>query len=436
MVAHPKSPTQRHLPLPTPAGHHQAVHADQRAVALLWRQHQVPKWHKVRPGQPWPDLGPLNLFETPNEFRGWVQARLLHSLCACWVELDGHTHTNRADLLQRVVAECDDRHWPWPSLVIVTRNGCHLYWLLQPTPAEALPRWQAVQRRLHEAFSDLGSDPQGQKVTQVLRMAGSTHTKPEKAQLNPVPVEGYWLAPDPSPWQFSALADRILPYSQAELHDLQAQRAKRGKGQAPSRKGSIYEWWARVYQDLVAICEWHWWGGVPEGYRDRMLFLLSNALSWITHPEALEAEIIATARTWTPTLTQKETKTYTQPIVKRALDAAAGRRYEWPAGSGQTWDPRYHFRRETLRQWLNGLIPAELEPHLSGLASGEVLAQRKRERDRENWRKKHGSLTPSDRRERQSQARTMAQEGRTRQEIAEAFGVSTRTVRNWLNSGG
>lgn len=423
------SPRQRSLPLPDPAAHHEAVHTGQRAVSLLWQPGHKRKWTKVRPGEPLPELLPLNLFETPNEFAGWVLARHLRWFRAVWVELDA-PHTPHHQLLEGAAATCDDRGWPWPSLAVLSRNGLHLYWLLTPTPAEALPRWQAVQRRLHEAFQDLGSDPAGQKVTQVLRMAGTKHTKPERGQHQPHPVEGYWLA-GPQPHAFSSLADRILPYAQAEIRDMQAAQARRGKGQGPARKGTIYEWWARVYQDLIAICDYHWFGGVPEGYRDRVLFLLANALSWFTHPEALRSEIERTARTWTPSLTAQEARAYTAPIVRRALHAAAGRRYEW---NGQLWDPRYHFRRHTLRQWLDGLIPEELEPQLSGLASDAVLAERRRERDQQRKRAERGDKA-AQRAERAVQARTMAEAGHSQRQIAAALGVSVGTINNWLRNG-
>jgi len=118
----------------------------------------------------------------------------------------------------------------------------------------------------------------------------------------------------------------------------------------------------------------------------------------------------------------------------RAQHAAAGRRYEWPAGTGQTWDPRYHFKRHTLRHWLDGLIPAELEPELSGLASDEVLAERKRERDRKHKRAKRGDKA-AQRAERAAQARTMAQAGHAQREIAQEFGVALSTVQSWLRRG-
>jgi hypothetical protein len=50
-------------------------------------------------------------------------------------------------------------------------------------------------------------------------------------------------------------------------------------------------------------------GGVPDGYRDRVLFVMSLELSWFTHPDSLHDEILATPKMFTPALEECDVST-------------------------------------------------------------------------------------------------------------------------------
>ncbi|MDD5469101.1 MAG: hypothetical protein PHS96_15020, partial [Anaerolineales bacterium] len=153
----------------------------------------------------------------------------------------------------------------------------------------------------------------------------------------------------------------------------------------------------------------------------------ANALSWFANPKALESEIIQTAKTFTPSLTQREIQTYTKPILKRAQAAAEGKKYLW---EGKEVDPRYAFRSETLRQWLgNELIVPELWPELRALAPKDVIHERKRERDKTRNRVTEGRYqknredflnTADNRRE---EALRLREEGLTWKEVGERLGL-------------
>ena len=203
---------------------------------------------------------------------------------------------------------------------------------------------------------------------------------------------------DPTPWSFHDLCDEILgprPEPKARVLDLATAKASRGER---LRTGSIYDWWHLVYRDLLAIAEKHWFGGIPQGYRDQFLFLSSVALSWFAHTDTLEDELTRRAQTWTPGLKVGEVRDAISPAIQRARRAVAGEKVLF---NGQERDPRYWYKRETLHGLMEPLIDAELAP---------TLLLSKREIQVLHWVKN----------------------GKTNQEIGQILGISPPTVKNHL----
>jgi hypothetical protein len=230
------------------------------------------------------------------------------------------------------------------------------------------------------------------------------------------------------------LADEVLGERKkpaATLYDFAAASARKGASTGRARTGSIYDWWHLVYVDLVAIADYHWFGGVPDGHRDQILFLMSVALSWYAHPDLLREEILRTARTFTPTLTDKEVETQMGSVLTRAHAAAAGKTELW---HGKQVDPRYRFKAETLREWLGDLVAPELHPQLRTLAPAGVIRQRKKERDADRHElTREEYLAKAD--DRAVSARLMRQQGHTPAEIAAKLGISRMSVSRYLKQG-
>jgi hypothetical protein len=249
---------------------------------------------------------------------------------------------------------------------------------------------------------------------------------------NGVMVEGRVL--DPEPWGFHALCDEILgprlePQKvKAPLTDFMTAKANRGQR---VRTGSIYDWWHLVYKDLLAIAEHHWFGGIPEGHRDTFLFLSSVALSWFAHADTLADELTKRAQTWTPGLKTLEVKAAISCSLERAEKAASGQKVMW---NGQERDPRYWYKRETLHQLLEPLIPAELAPQLRAVVSEEVREEHKRETDRAWEARRPDRNRVAEGRYEMSRAEYLNRSVDA-QEPWIALGVSRRTYYNWKKVG-
>jgi len=366
-------------PIDTPLEHFELLHTpDQYGTAVLWeRQGLGKRWHKLAPYDPYiptllrAQVGTRDCFITVNEFRWWRQVDNLKSLRALYVDIDCPLTLDEID---------DALHaakLPWPSLIVWSGRGVHLYWLHVPMPAQVLPVWQRCQDVIVKALLFAGADPAAKDCARVMRVCGTINAK------NGAVVLGHIY--DPEPWNWHSLCDEILgprvEPKAAQVRDLATARADRGQR---LRTGSIYDWWHLVYRDLLAIADRHWFGGIPEGHRDQFLFLSSVALSWFAHTDTLEAELTRRAQTWTPGLKAREVRAAIDSSLKRAQKAKAGEKVLW---QGQERDPRYWYKRETLHGLMAPLIDDELAPTLRAIVSDEIREQHRRETDRA-WEEK------------------------------------------------
>ncbi|MWR20580.1 replication protein, partial [Helicobacter pylori] len=211
------------------------------------------------------------------------------------------------------------------------------------------------------------------------------------------------------------------------IRDLAAARARQGKSATQAIRGSIYERWHKVYQDLLTLGRHY--GTIPEGHRDTWLFLSAVALSWFARAEALEHEIELLARSYT-TLKGSEVKKVVKTIVARAERAARGDKFEW---NGQLVDPRYRFRRATLYRWIQPLIPNELLPNLHAIIPDDVARERKKAVWDARWGDRNtGKGYRLRNAEKAARAQELRDQGMSYRKIAEALGVSLDTARRWL----
>ena len=366
----------------TPIEHFELLHTpDQYGTAVLWERQGVGKrWHKLAPNDAYvpallrAQLGTQDGFITVNEFKWWRQVDNLKSLRSLYVDID------RPMSIEDITDALHQAKLPWPSLIVWSGRGVHLYWLHAPMPAQVLPVWQRCQDLIVKALAFAGADQGAKDCARVLRLCGTINAK------NGAVVQGQVY--DPEPWNFHSLCDEILgprpePKTKTKVRDLATARAERGQR---IRTGSIYDWWHLVYRDLLMIAEKHWFGGIPEGHRNNFLFLSSVALSWFAHPETLQAEMTRRAQTWSWTqgLGGAEVKAAIAGPLKRAQRAAAG---ETVLYDGEERDPRYWYKRETLYGLMKPLIDDDLAPTLRAIVSDEIRREHKRETDRA-WEEK------------------------------------------------
>ncbi len=421
---------QLKLDLSDPGDHAEYIHSGIRhGSVLFWEKAASGKqWIKCKPDQDLPAMArqlrsTVDTYLSVNEFTGWRRVSLLRSLRAVYVDLDGMQDLDAAlDVLASA-------RMPAPSFAVESGRGLHLYWLLQATPAQALPVWQRLQDTLITTLEQVGVDKACRDCTRVLRLAGTINSK-SQTECRGILLTGV-------EWDLHTLADEVLGHRtakkpeprsrKAQIRSIDAAAARRGRKSAPN--GSIYAWWHLVYTDLVKLVQLAHRGHAPVGQRDKLLFVHAVALSWFAQADALEDEVLAAGRLIT-NLSEREIRQSMQPVIERSRQAAAGDKIKW---QGQDRDPRYFFKAETLRDWVGHDLVERFGDQLRALAPAALIEQRKQERDTARFEDHYtGTGVRSSNEQKRATARIMSSSGMTQSAISTELGVAQMTVSRWL----
>lgn len=352
-------------------------------------------------------------------------------------------------ILDLIFAYCELMNIPEPSLVIYSGNGIYLKWLFKKAvPKQALPRWNAVQKKLVELFKDFGADPQARDASRVLRIPGTTNTK------TGLKVEIVIEKPDIR-YDFEEFSRQILPLkrpkkviknaklvlSPSTAKKLSANTCKSRARQ--SRKFSFTPaqlWWDRL-QDIRAYVQLRWKGKVPEGYRDIVLFLSYIALGWIdpinTLVYGLEFEQLI--KEYGITMPRKEIFAYMSTAKKRLAQMVKDKK------EGKDFDPTQHlyiYKTETIIEMLD--IKPEYQQHLKTLISSDEHKRRKRERMNERNREKgirplekyldeYNAKRKENKEMLRAEVKLLRAKGLSLRQIAKELGISHEYVRKLLS---
>jgi len=377
--------------------------------------------------------GQDDVFLSTQRFRGRRRISELLSMGALFADLDYYGRPELAGkeprrVLDLALSTLSMAGIPAPSIAIGSGRGMYLVWLHSPIPRAALPRWRACQERLQSVLAPLGADPKSRDAARVLRVVGTRHRRAG------VQVEALTTTRESRP--FEELADAILPFTRAELHDLRVQKALRRSQKplwTPPKDFTQATLWEARLSDLQALRRLRWFGEPMPDFRDRWLFLAGVAMSWISPPEVLRRELHALADEvggWTPGRTDSKM----HAIFRTAREHQTGKRVEW---DGVKLSPRYKFRNRTILDWLE--ITPDEERHLKTVISDEERRRRDRERD-ERRRREAGAMTREQYESRAHERRLgvleLREKGFSKPRIADELGVSLSTVKRALRLGG
>lgn len=415
-------PQQSSFAFDVPNEHHELIHNNQVGTVNVWLNKKT--WLKIEPGDAAVEVRSFleslteahDTYLSVNEFYGWRRTDLLKSLRACYVDLDLNRLTTQSDL-DEALDVLYTKKMPSPSLVVFTGRGLHLYWLLKPTPASALPVWQIVENALVDSLKDFYADTRARDCARVLRLVGTVNSK------NAQPVRGQVL--DGQPWALHQLADEVLGERQPKAKVKSFEKAQVLKGIHP--KATTHRRWHLVLQDLYVIARHY--GTIPEGHRNNWLFIASVALSWFASPDSIEDEIIDLMKQYCPDLSDSDAIQASKSSVKRAQMSKEGKTMVW---NNQAVDARYRYKRQTLYSLLEPLAKP-IVSQLKAIIPNELAIERKKQNDSKRWSDKKTNqgymLANADK---VAQARSMKVSGMKQSDIAKALGVGQSTVSKWL----
>ncbi len=358
----------------------------------------------------------------------------LRSIGLLWADLgdDGELGQHGdAWAVQRVLDVAEETGIPCPSLIVSTGRGYHAKWLFEKgVPWLALDRWAAVEREIVARLrGHVDADQRATDAARVLRVVGTMNSR--TGELARIVWTNKTTTGDVMRYGFDTLADEVFPFRRAshhERHGKALRTAVEGRQRATRAHYTVGSlWWSR-YRDIRRLCTLRGWtagnGGVPEGYRDQVLFLGSVALSWIARPSTWWGEVESLAADFTPSLRESEWRTYVGTAYRRLV------------ASSQTDKPETRYRYSTARIVRDLDISREEMAKLEVLLDPDLVRERKLLKDRERvteFRRARGVVERGTYRaiveERAQEIRRLIAEGLSQREVAEKLAVSRDIVR-------
>jgi len=387
-----------------------------------------------------------DIYISQQAFGRWRGIADLAALGSNYVDLDYHTvddwkGRSATDVAVAVIHFLEELQIPHPSYILSTGRGLVCIWLTDLLPPMALPRWNVVQRTLIKTLAKFGADTRAVDAARVFRLTGSINSRAEAGRSQ---VGMVWCQGDPaSPtrYDFGVLADEVLPFTQAEIISLRAERKARKLEQkaehsrsdnyvVPQLNGETY--WLKVHHDLQNLRRYRnpQTGTLCLGQRDIWLFVAANALSWTEDVPDMEREIRVLAMQaagWS----DSESKSRLGTIIKRAKLAAAGKTVTY---NGREVSPRYRMRASTIIDWLR-IEPKEMrEADLRVLIDSDRSRERSAERQAQKRRRDGATERTRQQADRLELGRKclhlITTSGMTRTQLAAHFGVSTGYISN------
>ena len=337
--------------------------------------------------------GQHDTYISQHRFTARREIAKLWQLGAMYVDIDFHKVPELAGMYPRgVLDDClialERARKPWPTLAIFSGRGLYLVWLHRGVPRVVAPRWNACQQELWRVLRPFGADRGALDAARVLRLSGTVNSKSGAA------VER--IAPVGDVWDFETLAAEILPMEReqvAEIRDIRAARATKRPSErliVPNKVFTTGTLWAGRLGDLQRLLDFRFLDRkLPPHQRDHWMLIAGVAMSWVCVPQALQRELWALSREvggWS----EREARSRLQAVTKRAHMAARGEMIEWPMGSGQMVDARYHYKNSTIIDLLE--ITPDEEEIMDVLISSDE-ARRRHRRGEEKRRREAGAVT-------------------------------------------
>lgn len=236
----------------------------------------------------------------------------LLQLRACWAELDFYKrgdfrHRSADEMVWEVLDRCRQENVPAPSYIVASGRGLHVVWLTEGVPSIALKAWKAVQKRLADAFHDMGPDRVGAVATSNLRLVGTVNRT--------VPVRMVWPATVGQIQRFSfrALCQEALPYSPEQCREYREKAEERkaqrksaanrrvANGGSPALTADSYR--AAMEADLWRLLDGRYPADMrivrtdeDDGSHGRFLFALARLWACRMSASELQAEVEANAK--------------------------------------------------------------------------------------------------------------------------------------------
>lgn len=332
-------------------------------------------------------------FSKPNR-RALNVAYMTHA----YVDLDAYEVPDFKDLTldqkcAHILGFCDDSGIPEPTMIVSSGRGLYCKWSFSsPIPRKPLMKFTRLNRALVDKFKPYKADEKCVDVSRILRVVGSTNTKPGAG-----PVSVLHIANDngrPKTYDFSEISDEIFDFTEDDIRNFRKQKAEQkalqkhiervmsegadavftsSESQKRAMRFTWSDWHWGILEDMTTLMTLRGWNYVPEGFRDIWGHIGACQLAMVSEYMNLWDEIEEWSATVLPDdYRKKDLKAHSSTLLDRAKRAAAGEKVEF---GGRSLSPVYTYKKETLIDLLQ--IESHEMKHLDCLIDKNEKYERK-----------------------------------------------------------
>ena len=163
------------------------------------------------------DFNSNDIYDSQAEYLrgGSREVSNVYSVRASYLDLDGkyaeeHKDLSPEDWGRVIIAFCEAKKVPVPTIMVFSGNGIHVKWLYREAVTGAdLKRFERLEKKLQKLFAELGADIKATDLARVLRVPGTKNCKPETTDRD---VRVVNLTSETYDFdEFLALIDELVP---------------------------------------------------------------------------------------------------------------------------------------------------------------------------------------------------------------------------------
>lgn len=361
---------------------------------------------------------------------------------------------------EEVINFFDSEFLPRPSFILWSGGGLHLKWIFsRSVPRSAKPLWDKLQEHLigHLARGGFPVDSAVRDVSRILRLAGSMNQKRgEMCRELWINAES-GLIQDCIRYDFNGLADGklIMPWSRAEARLFKADKKiktalwdkNRALADAHAAQSFIdgLKTPSRTISEFLEKDLWHarlnmirrtFPNGVPEGRRNDILWVASNALAYSrSSADDFKRDLVPVLREICPTFSPTEIRSAAASVCRRV-----GEEYGQGKGLYKMTNDRFNEALGITKDDWSG-VGTRKKPANAGAMGFEKMANLPFDEYRAETTKRRRAAAKmaseakaSVNVEKRLQARKMAATGMTQRAIAVELSISLGSVNKWVSA--
>lgn len=385
--------------------------------------------------------GLQDCYTSDNTFRDWRNVTNVKEITRLAVDLDYYNTKYQAlepiELWEIIEKEC-----PWlpkPTIIESSGRGAYLKWkLARPLPINPktkkfnfLGQWQLCQDFLIDRLKPYGADPKAGDVTRVLRVVGTINSR------SLARAEAWTCGPE---YEFAKLKEHL----NAEFKQSQPRPDKNllNRTRSLATVDRLFNWHSLAFarlRDIEALAKLR--GGRFTEHRRRAIFIYAVELANYCRSEQsllYELERFVSQFVENPTLYAPSGKRiHLKEVLRRFRMQEERGHWEWfiDESTGRySKENRYLLKTKTIIDDL--CITEQEQRHMKALIGDSEKYRRKVQKRRKNGTKSledHFKHRKEQRDRRAMKADKLRSQGMSHRQIAEHFGVSSRTVKNWIS---